>query len=76
MSDRTDSFDAFDGETLDLVLPSTLDAIRVDRVISMLTGLSRSEANTMVSEGSVRVNGRVVLKSSQVLEEGQHLVAV
>jgi 23S rRNA pseudouridine1911/1915/1917 synthase len=76
MSDRIDSLDAFDGETLDLVLPSTLDAIRVDRVISMLTGLSRSEANTMVSEGSVRVNGRVVLKSSQVLEEGQHLVAV
>ncbi|HEY5121270.1 MAG TPA: RluA family pseudouridine synthase [Acidimicrobiales bacterium] len=76
MSDRTDSFDAFDGETLDLVLPSTLDAIRVDRVISMLTGLSRSEANTMVSEGSVSVNGKVVLKSSQVLEEGQHLVAI
>jgi 23S rRNA pseudouridine1911/1915/1917 synthase len=76
MSDRTESFDAFDGETLDLVLPSTLDAIRVDRVISMLTGLSRSEANTMVSEGSVSVNGKVVLKSSQVLEEGQHLVAV
>ena len=76
MSDRIDSFDAFDGETLDLVLPPTLDAIRVDRIISMLTGLSRSEANTMVSEGSVSVNGKVVVKSSQVLEEGQHLVAV
>ncbi len=76
MSDRIDSFDAFDGETLDLVLPPTLDAIRVDRIISMLTGLSRSEANAIVSEGSVSVNGKVVVKSSQVLEEGQHLVAV
>ncbi len=76
MSDRSDSFDAFDGETLDLVLPATLDAIRVDRVIAMLTGLSRSEATAMVAEGSVSVNGRVVLKSSQVLEEGQHLVAI
>ena len=36
--------DAFDGETLDLVVPSTLDDLRVDRAISMLTGLSRSEA--------------------------------
>jgi 23S rRNA pseudouridine1911/1915/1917 synthase len=76
MSDRNDSFDAFDGETLDLVLPPTLDAIRVDRVISMLTGLSRSEATAMVSEGSVSVNDKVVVKSSQVLEEGQHLVAI
>ena len=76
MSDRTDSFDAFDGETLDLIVPATLDEIRVDRVISMLTGLSRSEANTMVSEGSVSVNDKIVLKSSQVLEEGQHLVAI
>lgn len=76
MNDRNDSFDAFDGETLDLILPPTLDAIRVDRVISMLTGLSRSEANAMVSAGSVSVNDKVIVKSSQVLEEGQHLVAV
>lgn len=76
MSDHNDSIDAFDGQTLDLVLPPTLDAIRVDRVISMLTGLSRSEANAMVSDGSVSVNGKVVRKSSQVLEEGQRLVAI
>jgi len=73
MSDR---FDAFDGEMLDLIVPSTLDAIRVDRVIAMLTGLSRSEATEMVNEGSVSVNDKVVHKGSFVLEEGQHLVAV
>lgn len=73
MSDR---FDAFDGEMLDLVVPGTLDAIRVDRVISMLTGLSRAEATQMVHEGSVSVNDKVVRKGSFVLEEGQRLVAV
>ena len=72
----SDQFDAFDGETLDLVVPSTLDAIRVDRVISMLTGLSRSEATDMVGEGAVSVDGKVVVKGSLVLEEGQHLVAI
>jgi 23S rRNA pseudouridine1911/1915/1917 synthase len=72
----SDVFDAFDGETLDLVVPATLQAIRVDRVIAMLTGLSRSEATEMVSEGAVSVNDKVVLKGSLVLEEGQHLVAI
>ena len=72
----SDQFDAFDGEILDLIVPGTLDAIRVDRVISMLTGLSRSEATEMVNEGSVSVNDKVVHKGSVILEVGQHLVAV
>ena len=48
MSD--DERDAFDGEVLDLIVPGTLDAIRVDRVLSMLTGLSRSEAHRGIDE--------------------------
>ncbi|MDE3092426.1 MAG: RluA family pseudouridine synthase [Acidobacteriota bacterium] len=68
--------DAFDGDVLDLIVPGTLDAIRVDRVIAMLTGLSRSEATTLVNEGSVSIDDKVVRKGSVVLEEGQHLVAV
>ena len=72
----SDQFDAFDGEMLDLFVPATLDAIRVDRVIAMLTGLSRSEATQMVHEGSVSVNDKVVRKGSVILEVGQHLVAV
>ena len=68
--------DAFDGDVLDLIVPGTLVAIRVDRVIAMLTGLSRSEATTLVNEGSVSVDDKVVRKGSVVLEEGQHLVAV
>jgi len=72
----SDHFDAFDGETLDLVVPGTLGAIRVDRVLSMLTGLSRSEATQMVADGAVYVDDKVVLKGSLILEEGQRLVAI
>jgi 23S rRNA pseudouridine1911/1915/1917 synthase len=74
MSDG-DERDAFDGETLDLVVPSTLDGIRVDRVLSMLTGLSRSEAVVAVVGGSVRINDKIVTKASVSLEAGQHLLA-
>ncbi len=74
MSD--DERDAFDGEVLDLIVPGTLDGIRVDRVLSMLTGLSRSEAHDVLTGGAVRVNEKVLLKPSTPLETGQHLVAV
>ena len=75
MSDVSD-VDAFDGEVLDLVVPVTLDAIRVDRVLSMLTGLSRSETSAMLSSGAVTLNDKVVVKASLNVEVGQHLVAV
>lgn len=72
----TDSVDAFDGEVLDLVVPGSLDRIRIDRVLSMLTGLSRSETSEILASGAVRLDGKVVLKSSTMIGEGQHLVAV
>lgn len=75
MSD-TDGRDAFDGETLDLIIPTTLDALRVDRAISMLTGISRSEAHAALIGGAVRVNDKLVTKRSTTLEVGQRLVVV
>ena len=75
MSDRHD-VDAFDGEVLDLVLPATLDAIRVDRVLSMLTGLSRSETSAMLASGAVTLDDKVVVKASLNVEAGQRLVAI
>ena len=75
MSDD-DLFGAFDGETLDLVLPSTLDAIRIDRVLALLTGLSRSEVNDVITSGAVTLNDKVIVKSSTSVVEGQRLVAV
>ena len=75
MSDDT-TIDLFDGEVLDLIVPHSLHEIRVDRVLSMLTGLSRSETSGILSSGGVMINDKVVVKSSTSLEEGQHLVAV
>jgi len=71
-----DVLDAFDGEVLDLIVPGTLDEIRVDRVLALLTGLSRAETNDLVASGAVRVNERVIVKSSTPVLGGQHLVAV
>ncbi len=67
--------DLFDGETLDVVVPATLEGMRVDRAISMLTGRSRAEAVEAVQRGRVRVNDRVVTKASQQLASGQLLIA-
>ena len=75
MSDET-TVDAFDGEVLDLVVPGSLRDIRIDRVLSMLTGLSRSEASAILASGAVTLNDKVIVKSSVNVEEGQHLVAL
>ncbi len=68
--------DDFQVETLDVIVPSSLHEIRVDRVISMLTGLSRSEAQEILKTGGVQLNDRVIEKGSVLVEEGQHLVAL
>lgn len=68
--------DAFDGEVLDLIIPGSIDSIRIDRVLSMLTGLSRSETSGILANGAVTLNDKVIVKSSTTVEAGQHLVAV
>ena len=68
--------DAFDGEILDLVVPSSLADIRIDRVLSMLTGLSRSETSSILANGGVTLDDKVVVKSSVNVTEGQRLIAV
>jgi 23S rRNA pseudouridine1911/1915/1917 synthase len=75
MSDES-TIDAFDGEILDLVVPASLAEIRIDRVLSMLTGLSRSETSAILGGGGVTLNDKVVLKSSVSVSEGQRLVAI
>ena len=64
------------GEHLDLEIPGSLDGIRIDRVLSMLTGLSRSEASELLTSGAVKLNEKVVLKASRSVEEGEHLTAI
>jgi len=76
VSDDDDFLNAYDGETLDLLVPGNLDEIRVDRVLALLTGLSRSEANEVILSGAVTLNDKVVGKSSTLVGAGQRLVAV
>ena len=75
MSDD-DVLDAFDGEVLDLIIPGTLDEIRLDRVLALLTGLSRSETNDIIASGAVTLDDKVIVKSSTPVREGRRLVAV
>ena len=72
----SDANEPFDGEVLDVVVPESLDEVRVDQVLSMLTGSSRSEATALVGSGAVSLAGATVTKSSTPVVAGQRLVAV
>lgn len=54
-------------------LPPALDGERVDRVVSLLTGVSRAEASRMVEAGDVRVNGEAARSGSTRLAEGDEV---
>lgn len=63
----------FDEESLDFAVPSSLDGVRLDRAIALLTGLSRSVVGNIIDSGSVLLNGAVASKASLVLSEGQQV---
>lgn len=52
------------------VVPSVLAGERVDRVVSLLTGMARSKVAALVAEGRVHVDGSPASRA-QRLEEGQ-----
>jgi 23S rRNA pseudouridine1911/1915/1917 synthase len=52
------------------VLPAALAGERVDRIVSLITGVTRSEATELVAAGAVEVNGEVVRTKSRRLDEG------
>jgi 23S rRNA pseudouridine1911/1915/1917 synthase len=60
---------------LDVVVPAALDGQRVDRAVALLSGVPRRVAADMVSDGSVRVDGKPLRTRSSVLRAGQHLQA-
>ncbi len=64
-----------DAETLDVEVPLLLDGVRVDRALSMLTGLTRSAAAALVDLGEVSIDDVVVSKGSLVLQASQRLRA-
>jgi 23S rRNA pseudouridine1911/1915/1917 synthase len=55
-------------------VPHTLSGMRVDRAVSMLTGVSRSQAAELVAAGRVQVDGRPVVVRSAPVTAGSELV--
>jgi 23S rRNA pseudouridine1911/1915/1917 synthase len=51
-------------------IPAALDAERVDRVASLMTGLSRSTVTSLISAGKLTRNEEVVVAGSQRVVEG------
>lgn len=54
-------------------VPSALAGERVDRMVSMMTGCSRSVASDLVAAGEVRVNGEPVTTRGHRLAEGDEV---
>jgi 23S rRNA pseudouridine1911/1915/1917 synthase len=52
-------------------VPAALDGERVDRIVSMLTSVSRAAAAALVASGSVLVDGTPVATGKQRLHAGQ-----
>ena len=54
-------------------VPGALDGMRLDRAVSLLTGVSRSTAADLVGAGRVRVNGATATSRSALLAAGSTL---
>ncbi|MDZ7677143.1 MAG: RluA family pseudouridine synthase [Acidimicrobiales bacterium] len=54
-------------------LPDSLDGERLDRVVAMVSGCSRSEASTMIADGAVTLDGDVVTLRSTKVSGGQEV---
>ena len=55
-------------------VPAALQGQRVDRVVAMLTGISRTEATELVRSGGVTVDGATVSRGADRLRAGQTVV--
>jgi 23S rRNA pseudouridine1911/1915/1917 synthase len=51
-------------------IPPALAGERLDRIVSMISGISRSEASELVVSGAVEVNGTVVRSRTHRVSEG------
>jgi 23S rRNA pseudouridine1911/1915/1917 synthase len=60
---------------LDLVVPAALAGARIDRVVAMLSGLTRRAVAELVDAGGVRLDGRPVGARSRTVHGGEHLQA-
>jgi 23S rRNA pseudouridine1911/1915/1917 synthase len=58
---------------LSVVVPASLEGVRVDRAVALLADVSRSAVDALVADGRVRIDGQVVSSRSTHLKEGQTL---
>ena len=58
---------------IDEILPDALDGERLDRVVAMLDGCSRSVAATLIADGKVDVDGDAVTQRSVRVSSGQRV---
>ncbi|MGI8754635.1 MAG: RluA family pseudouridine synthase [Acidimicrobiales bacterium] len=72
MSHPTAAPDA--GGVVNVVVPEALGGERIDRVVAMLTSLSRAEATDVVRSGGVTVDGVIAERGADRLEVGASLV--
>jgi len=59
---------------VELTVPQSLEGVRVDRAVSLLTDRSRTAATQALSRGGVRLDGAVVHRGSRPLRAGERLV--
>jgi 23S rRNA pseudouridine1911/1915/1917 synthase len=59
--------------TVEASVPAALAGERVDRVVAVMTGLSRSAVRTLIESGAVERNGRPELSPKQRVAEGDLL---
>ena len=52
-------------------IPAALDGERVDRVVALVTGCSRTQAVALIEAGAVRVDGEVVTQRARRLHLGE-----
>ena len=56
-----------------VVVPTSLDGVRVDRAVALLADVSRSAVDALVAAGRVQVDGKPVTSRRAKLAEGQTL---
>ena len=59
---------------IDEILPDALHGERLDRVVAMLDGCSRSVAAALIADGKVAIDGDPVTQRSIRVTAGQHIV--
>jgi 23S rRNA pseudouridine1911/1915/1917 synthase len=58
---------------LSVVVPASLEGVRVDRAVALLADVSRSAVDALVADGRVQIDGKAVSSRSRRLREGQTL---